>query len=52
MLGQEVKRIKAGSSANGTQHSSIDISSIVKGVYFVSINSENKKSNTVKAVIY
>ncbi len=52
LLGQEVMRAKGGGAANGIQHSSIDISSIGKGIYFLSINVQNKKSNVVKAVVY
>ncbi len=51
ILGQEVKRIKANSSTlqGGGQ---IDISSIGQGVYFLSMNSINKKSNVLKVLVY
>ncbi len=51
VLGREVKRIKADSNCKGLQHSSIDINSIDKGIYFVSISSPDKKSKVVKVVI-
>jgi subtilisin family serine protease len=52
VLGQEVKRIKSDTNAKGIQHSSIDLSAIDKGIYFISISSNNKKSNVVKVVLY
>lgn len=52
VLGQEIKRIKGDSKTKGIQHSYLDISSLNKGVYFVSIHSANKKSNTVKVIVY
>lgn len=52
VLGQEVKRIKENNSTNGIQHRSIDLTSIDKGIYFISINAGNKRSNTVKVVVY
>lgn len=52
VLGQEVKRIPGDSSINGIQHSHIDINSLGKGIYFVSILSKNKKSNVQKVVVY
>lgn len=52
ILGQEVKRIQGDSSAKGIQHSCIDIRSLEKGIYFVSIISKNKKSNVQKVVVY
>ncbi len=52
VLGQEVKRVKGDSSTKGIQHSKIDITSLNKGVYFISININNKKSNVVKVIVY
>ena len=52
VLGQEVKRIKEDNNTKGIQHSIIDLNSIQKGIYFVSINTYNKKSNIMKVVVY
>ncbi len=52
VLGQEVKRVKGDTSTKGIQHSKIDISGLNKGVYFVSINTSDKKSNVVKVIVY
>lgn len=52
VLGQEVKRFNGGNSTAGTQHRSIDLNSIDKGIYFVSICTGTKNSNAVKLVVY
>ena len=52
VLGQEVKRIKNGCSTKGIQNSSVDLSSIDKGIYFVSIDTGRKRSSAVKVVVY
>lgn len=52
VLGQEVKRIKIDNNTSGIQHISMDLNSIEKGIYFVGINGNNKKSNVVKVVVY
>ncbi|MCE9537928.1 MAG: S8 family peptidase [Bacteroidetes bacterium] len=52
VLGQEVKNIKMESNTKGIQHISMDLNAIEKGIYFVRINGNNKKSNTVKVVVY
>lgn len=51
-LGQEVKRIKINTNSNGIQATSINLSSMEQGVYFLSMHSKNKRSNVVKVVIY
>ncbi|MGQ0829283.1 MAG: S8/S53 family peptidase [Bacteroidota bacterium] len=51
VLGQEVKRIQAG-NLKGIQHVQVDLNSIEKGMYFVSINSGNARSNAVKILVY
>lgn len=52
VLGQEVIRANGDTTTKGIQHSKIDISDLNKGVYFISIHSSNKKSNTVKVIVY
>ena len=52
VLGQELKRIKGDATTKGIQHSRLDVSDLNKGVYFISIHSANKKSNTVKVIVY
>lgn len=52
VLGQEVKRIKMDNNTSGIQRITMDLNSVEKGIYFVSINSNNKKSNIVKVVVY
>ncbi len=52
VLGQEVTNIKIDSNIKGVQHFSMDLNSIENGIYFVSINGNNKKSNVVKVVVY
>ena len=50
VLGQEIKRIK-GDSSKGMHHTTVDVSSIDKGIYFVTIISNNNRSNVVKVVV-
>ncbi len=52
VLGQEVKRINTDNNTSGIQHISMDLNSIEKGIYFVGINGNNKKSNIVKVIVY
>lgn len=52
VLGQEVTRVPGDSTTKGIQHSHIDINSLEKGIYFVSIISKNKKSNVRKVIVY
>ncbi|MES2138715.1 MAG: S8/S53 family peptidase [Bacteroidota bacterium] len=52
VLGQEVKSINMDKNTSGIQHITMDLNSIEKGIYFVSINGNNKKSNVVKVVVY
>ena len=51
VLGQEVIRTK-GDNTKGIQHSKVDISELNDGVYYVSMNTGNKKSNIVKVIVY
>ena len=50
LLGQEIKRIKDDSS-KGMHHTTIDVSSINKGIYFVTIISNSYRSDVVKVVV-
>jgi subtilisin family serine protease len=50
LIGQEIKRIK-GDSAKGIHHATVDVSSIDKGIYFITIVSKNRKSDALKVVI-
>lgn len=52
VLGQEVKRISNQTAVNGKQLVKIDISGMSKGIYFVSLNTSNKKSSVVKVIVY
>ncbi len=52
VLGQEIKRIKGDTTTKGIQHSYIDVSGLNKGIYFISMHANNKKSNVVKVVVY
>lgn len=52
VLGQEVKRIRNENPMNGKQLIKMDISDIGKGIYFVTLNAHNKRSEVVKVVIY
>jgi subtilisin family serine protease len=52
VLGQEVKRINIDNNTSGIQHINMDLNSIEKGIYFVGINGNNKKSNIVKVIVY
>ncbi len=51
ILGQEVKRIKGDTSTKGVQHSVIDLTSVSKGVYFISIDNGKAVSNVLKVVV-
>lgn len=51
LLGQEVKRIKGDTSTKGIQHTVIDLTSISKGVYFITIDSGNAVSNVLKVIV-
>ncbi|MCK6649121.1 MAG: S8 family peptidase [Bacteroidia bacterium] len=51
ILGQEVKRIKGDTSTKGVQHSVIDLTSVAKGVYFISIDNGKAVSNVLKVVV-
>jgi serine protease len=50
LLGQEIKRIK-GDSSKGMHTNAIDVSTINKGIYFVTIFSTDHVSNVLKVVI-
>jgi subtilisin family serine protease len=52
LLGQEVKRISNISAMNGKQHVKLNVSDLNKGVYFISIQNKNKRSDVVKVIIY
>lgn len=52
ILGQEIKRLEKESSTSGKQLIHIDLSTLDKGIYFVSMNADSKKSNVVKVVVY
>lgn len=52
VLGQEVKYIQANGNSKGIQHAYIDLGSMDKGIYFVSIHSNNQTSNVVKVLVY
>lgn len=52
VLGQEVKRMEVINNEKGMRHTSIDLNTIDKGLYFVTINSGKQKSNTIKIVVY
>lgn len=52
VLGQEVKRMEGTNNEKGMQHTSIDLNTFDKGLYFVTINSDKQKSNTIKVVVY
>ncbi|MBN8697032.1 MAG: S8 family peptidase [Bacteroidetes bacterium] len=51
ILGQEVKRIKGDTSTKGVQHSVIDLTSVAKGVYFITIDNGKAVSNVLKVVV-
>ncbi|MBL0330173.1 MAG: S8 family peptidase [Bacteroidetes bacterium] len=52
VLEQELKRVKGDTTTKGIQHTRIDVSDFNKGVYFISIQTANKKSNVVKVIVY
>lgn len=51
ILGQEIKRIKKEITNVGIQHTTVDLSFLSEGVYFIYLSSANKKSNVVKLVV-
>ncbi len=51
ILGQEVKRIKGDTTTKGIQHSVIDLTSVAKGVYFITIDSGKTVSNVLKVIV-
>ncbi|MCW3072215.1 MAG: C-terminal target protein [Bacteroidetes bacterium] len=52
VLGQEVKRVHNENSVHGKQLVKMDISTLSKGVYFVSLGNKAKSSAVVKLIIY
>jgi serine protease len=50
MLGQEIKQIPAVAK-NGMQQSTIDMTNINKGVYFITLMNGTQKSNVLKIVV-
>jgi subtilisin family serine protease len=52
VLGQEVKRIHNENPMHGKQLVKTDLSSLSKGVYFVSLGNNTKRSAVVKLIIY
>lgn len=52
VIGQQIKRIKGDSSAKGAQHSIVDLSDAGSGVYFISLETKDKKSNVIKVILY
>lgn len=51
-LGQEMKRIKINSNSIGIQNTTLDLSNLEQGVYFLSLHSKNKSSNVMKVIVY
>jgi serine protease len=52
VLGQEVKRISAYTNSNTIQEKTIDVSNLIKGIYFLSMYADTTKLNAVKLVVY
>jgi serine protease len=52
MLGQEIKKIHNGNSNNGKQLVKVDVSDLEKGIYFVNLRNQTKRSKVVKVAIY
>ncbi|MBL7883965.1 MAG: S8 family serine peptidase [Bacteroidia bacterium] len=50
VLGQEVIKTK-GLTTQGISHQKIDVSNLSKGIYFIRIDSQAKKSNNIKVII-
>ena len=51
LLGQEIKSVKGDNGTQGVHYSYINVSSLAKGMYFVSISNRFKNSNTLKVII-
>lgn len=51
-LGQEIKCIQTTIHSGGIQNTSIDLTGVEQGVYFLSMNSIHTRSNVVKIIIY
>ncbi len=51
MLGQEVKHLIEYNNTKGAKFKEYEISSIDKGIYFLRLQSNNKKSNVVKIIL-
>jgi len=51
ILGQEVLNFAKPNSSEGVHRHKLDLSSLNEGLYFVTINNGNAKSNTVKVVV-
>ncbi|MES2591084.1 MAG: S8 family peptidase [Bacteroidota bacterium] len=52
VLGQQVKRIKEKDTSKGIHHNSVDLSDVGSGVYFISLETKDKKSNVIKVILY
>lgn len=52
VLGQEVKIIANKNPINGKQMVKIDVSDLTKGVYFVNLQNQKKRSPMIKVAIY
>ena len=51
ILGQEIKRTALNSITKGINNIQIDLNSIEKGIYFITISSPNQNSNVMKLVV-
>ncbi len=51
LLGQQIRKITDHTSTKGVQHSQIDVKGMAKGIYFVSLRSQDKISNVMKVTI-
>lgn len=51
VLGQEVKYIPANGNSKGIQHTHVDLGSMDKGIYFVTLIGKERKSAVVKIII-
>lgn len=51
VLGRQVKNTLHSSSSTAIQKVNIDLNDVSKGLYFVSIQSTNKKSNVMKVIV-
>lgn len=52
VIGQELIRYKGSNNQYSTKEAVIDVRTLSTGLYFVSLNSGNKKSNILKLVVY